>query len=144
MPESAAADLAALTRDFAGATIEAKSHGAALHYRAIPDAEDAIVAAALVVAGQHDLATKRGKCVIELLSERTDKGSAVRQMMEHEPFAGAFPVFIGDDVTDEDGFRAVNEAGGAAILVGDARATEACYRLASPQDVYHWLNLEIE
>lgn len=143
MSHEAARDLARITDAFAQATVEYKSHGAALHYRAIPQDEDALVAAAQEVAERHALATKRGKCVIELLSERADKGTAVRLMMAHPPFTGAFPVFVGDDVTDEDGFRAANGLGGTSILVGDERESAACYRLESPQDIYRWLNLEI-
>ncbi|HEU4820591.1 MAG TPA: trehalose-phosphatase, partial [Qipengyuania sp.] len=70
-----------------------------------------------------------------------DKGAAVRSLMTTAPFAGARPVFLGDDVTDEDGFAAVHECGGLAIAVGPRPAVQADYALADPAAVHHWLGL---
>ena len=49
-----------------------------------------------------------------------DKGIAVARLMERDPFAGRLPVFIGDDVTDEDGIAKAREAGGAGLRVPEA------------------------
>jgi trehalose 6-phosphate phosphatase len=61
--------------------------------------------------------------------------------MEEPPFAGACPVFVGDDVTDEDGFEAADELGGFGILVGGRAPTAARYALADPRAVVEWLGL---
>jgi trehalose 6-phosphate phosphatase len=37
--------------------------------------------------------------------------------MEHPPFAGRIPVFIGDDVTDESVFKVLPEIGGKGFSV---------------------------
>jgi len=124
-----------------GFALEAKPHGAALHYRDDPSLEGAGLAFARDLAASQGLDIKRGKCVIELVGRGANKGSAVSAFMALAPFAGAMPVFIGDDVTDEDGFRAVSELGGCGILVGDRQPSCARYRLASPAAVHHWLEI---
>ena len=53
--------------------------------------------------------------------------------MNEAPFAGRRPIYVGDDVTDLDGFGAVEHAGGLSVAVGDR--VEAQVRVASPRDV---------
>ena len=48
-------------------------------------------------------------------------------------------VFVGDDVTDEDGFRAVNGLGGITIRVGGSQGSEAEYSLPDVAAVHRWL-----
>jgi trehalose 6-phosphate phosphatase len=132
-------------RIFAGAhrgiEYEAKKHGAALHFRAVPELEHAAVAFAERQAVLHGLWVKPGKFVIELVNQGADKAGAVRAFMGEEPFAGAMPVFVGDDVTDEDGFRAAGELGGFGVVVGARGGTLARYCLDSPAKVLEWLEL---
>ncbi len=59
--------------------------------------------------------------------------------MAEPPFAGRRPVFVGDDVTDEDGFGWVREAGGVAVIVDGTGPTSAQFRLASVSAVKEWL-----
>ena len=47
------------------------------------------------------------------------KGNALRRLMETAPFAGRLPLFIGDDVTDEDAIRAATDLGGRGLRVRD-------------------------
>ena len=68
--------------------------------------------------------------VVELRPHGRDKGDALRAFMAEPDFAGARPVFVGDDLTDEHAFEAAPRLGGAGILVGPPRATAARYRLA--------------
>lgn len=127
-------------REF-GLVLEAKPHGAALHYRTHPERAPMAEALADQVATRFELAIKPGKGVVELTQTGANKGDAVRAFLELAPFAGAMPVFIGDDVTDEDGMTACEEAGGFGILVGDRTPTAACYRLPHVPAVYQWLSL---
>ena len=139
-PRGALAQLAEFAGD-KGFALEEKPHGAALHYRANPALENCGVEFAGTIARHHGLVLKRGKCVVELVHPGAEKGAAVRAFMQHPLFAGSHPVFIGDDVTDEDGFTAVAEYGGTGILVGDRYHTKAQYRLADPASVLAWLGV---
>ena len=84
---------------------------------------------------QPDLALLQGDHVVEVRSPAHNKGEAVRRIMAETPFRGRRPIFIGDDVTDEDGFLVVQELGGTAIIVGDRRPTLATRKLASVGEV---------
>lgn len=125
----------------AGIRLETKPHGGALHYRANPGAGEEALAYAQTLAVEHGFDVKHGKFVIELVRPGADKGGAVRAFMDHPPFAGRRPVFIGDDVTDEDGMAAAKKLGGFGILVGERESTGASYLLAGPQAVHDWLGL---
>lgn len=143
-PQPLDADTMAAIRKLAekhGALFERKAHGAALHFRANPDAGKAIVSAAEGIAHSASLVAKHGKCVVELVRPGAEKGAAVRAFMERAPFAGSSPVFLGDDVTDEDGFAAAAELGGFGIAVGERPSHNARYHLPSVKDVHAWLTL---
>ena len=140
MPEAVFEALAEFA-DGEGFHLERKAYGAALHYRADPSLAERAEAFAGSLAVKHGLMVKRGKYVVELVPPGADKGGAVRAFMGEPPFAGACPVFVGDDVTDEDGFEAARELGGFGILVGRRAPTAARYALADPAAVVEWLDL---
>ena len=143
-PETFPADIKAKLERFAlaeGFSLENKPHGAALHYRDRPEIEEAGIAFSSQLADVNGLAVKRGKCVIELTLPGADKGGAVHAFMAAEPFSVGLPIFIGDDVTDEDGFAACEQFGGSAIIVGERRPTSAPFALPTPQAVHEWLGL---
>jgi len=143
-PEPMPAAAADRLRGFAseqGLRLETKPHGSALHYRENPAAEAAGRDFAQSLAAEHGLVVKHGKFVIELVLPGADKGGAVRAFMQEAPFAGCTPIFVGDDVTDEDGMAAAAELGGFGVLVGDWRPTVARHRLADPGTVHDWLGL---
>jgi trehalose 6-phosphate phosphatase len=77
--------------------------------------------------------------VFEIAPRGHNKGQAIREMLEHEPFAHRNPVFVGDDVTDEDGFRSVNDMQGISIRVGHSGNTAASCVLDDVAAVQDWL-----
>lgn len=140
LPQAAREAIEHFTLDH-GLLYERKPHGAAIHFRTHPELEGQAHSFANALAQKHTLATKRGKCVIELVQPGANKGGAVGLLMQHGPFPGATPVFIGDDVTDEDGFKACEMLGGFGILVGERAGSAARYRLSHVKDVHAWLKL---
>jgi len=135
--DRAAAALAAYA-DREGLLLEEKTLGVTLHYRADPARGPAAIAAAERVAAEHGLGANRGKMMVEVRLPG-DKGRAVKSLMAADAMAGTQPWFLGDDVTDEDGFAAVAALGGAGVLVDDLRETAARYRLAGTTAVRDWL-----
>lgn len=127
----------AATRE--GLLVEPKPYSVALHYRLRPEAEDEALAVTRSLAEALGLNVKRGKMVVELLTPGYDKGSVVAKFMETAPFRGSRPVFLGDDITDEDAFTKVLELDGGGILVGPERETAARWRLPGVADVHAWL-----
>lgn len=122
-----------------GMLAEKKPHGVAIHFRQSPERIDEVEAFAAELASRHGLHLQRGVMVRELRPGGADKGDAVRAFQSEPPFGSGRPVFVGDDVTDEDAFRAAAELGGAGVLVGEERATAATYRLPSVTAVLDWL-----
>ena len=118
-----------------GALLEDKGHALALHYRNAPEHEAELRRAMQGVAAglAPDFTVLEGKCVLELKPSVATKGDAVREFLREAPFAGRRPIYVGDDVTDLDGFAAVEQAGGLSVAVGDR--IRAQRRVASPHEV---------
>lgn len=135
------AAIEAIAADYPDASLEHKGVTLAVHYRRCPGIEHELVERveeALVGVGSQ-LKLMRGKMVLEIKPAEGDKGTAIAAFMEEAPFAGRTPVFIGDDVTDEDGFRAVNELGGISVKVNSG-SSDARFRLPGTQAVIDWLD----
>lgn len=125
-----------------GAVVENKHAGFALHWRAAPDAADTMRAFAEHALSQlPGFRLQHGDQVAELLPIGGDKGNAIEAFLDEKPFAGRHPVFAGDDLTDEAGFRVVNARDGTSVLVGARSGSAATFRLDSPADVRVWLGM---
>jgi trehalose 6-phosphate phosphatase len=103
-----------------GARFEAKPRGFGLHFRLAPEAGPVIhEALSRLVADSKDFWLMPGHMMWEVRPHGVDKGDAVARLMRSPPFLGRLPVFIGDDVTDEDGMRVARSLGGAGLRVQD-------------------------
>lgn len=140
LPPEVVSALDDFARANGGLLVEPKPFSVAIHYRSHPGALEGLLICAEAVASGRGLQVKHGKQVIELVMPGSDKGAAVARFMEEPVFAGAKPVFVGDDVTDEDAFHAVARMGGAGVLVGDQRPTAALWRLPDVAAVHAWLS----
>lgn len=122
-----------------GVLVERKPASVALHYRAAPAfGAEVVDFAARRVAQARGLTLLRGKMVVEIAAGHRTKGDAIADFLREHPFAGRRPVFAGDDVTDEDGFRAIAPHDGIAIKIGPG-PSEAPWRLESPRELHGWL-----
>ena len=130
-----------LVRHYKGLLLEDKGSALAVHFRQAPQHERAAMEVMGELANQlrEKFVLRDGKCVLELTPRGYSKRGAIEAFMREPPFAGRTPVFIGDDVTDEDGFEAVNTLGGYSVRVGDLAATAARFRFSSVSTVIAWL-----
>ncbi len=113
-----------------GATLERKAHGFVLHYRAAPAEGPALgEALAALVEGSDRFVLVPARKAWELRPRGADKGTAVEALMRRGPFAGRAPVFIGDDVTDEDGIATAQRLGGVGLRVAEAFGSPAGVRV---------------
>lgn len=141
--EQAAAQLRDQLGKIPGVVVEHKRFGVAVHYRnAERDRVGEVLAAVRAAGRRAALRVTTGREVIELRPDLDwDKGKTLRWVIDHLPGAGSgslTPVYLGDDITDEDAFDAVRDGDvpGVPILVrhsddGD-RATAALFALDSP------------
>ncbi|MEO8624715.1 MAG: trehalose-phosphatase [bacterium] len=124
-----------------GLMLQDKGYSLALHYRQAPHM--AAYAHHLMRAAQatlgSDFAVMRGKRIVEIKPAFSNKGTAVAQLMTIPAFAGRIPVFVGDDITDEYGFSAVNEMHGISVKIGTG-PTVANWRLRDITELMTWLS----
>ena len=128
----------------AGALIERKRFSIAAHYRNVNENDfPALARAVSEVAARHgELRTMEGKKVYELLPNIDwDKGKAVLWLLEHLDLerGKVRPIYIGDDRTDEDAFRALGQRGAAILVSEQPRSTAASYSLKNPAEVERFL-----
>jgi len=117
-----------------GAHIEEKTFNVVVHYRQAPANADEIRSFLHSVVGKSgkDFEILPARMAFEIRHRALNKGAAVDAFMAEKPFASRVPVFVGDDVTDEDGFRAAEALGGLGV---DVRVVFA----GEPADVRAWL-----
>lgn len=133
--------LAAIAKLSPGILLEDKGYSLALHYRLAPHAEKAIYAAVSLIRADlpnAPIEVLPGKCVCEIKHSGFTKATGVLELMNHEPFKGRHPLFIGDDVTDESVFAIMPELRGLAFSVG-RRAKGVAGHFDEPSDVRQWL-----
>lgn len=138
--DAAERDLAARIEPIDGARLERKRYALAVHYRlATPDRIPAVSDAVEVVAAAHpDLRRTGGKKVFELRPNLDwDKGRAIEWLLQTLGLdrPEVVPLYVGDDETDEDAFRALGRRGIGIVVRGEAddRPTAAAFALASPE-----------
>jgi trehalose 6-phosphate phosphatase len=121
-----AARLAPLVEGTPGARLEVKPASVAVHVRQVQDRSAA--AAVLENArtlGDSSLTMKPGKDVLEMAMTDADKGTALRRLRSE--LGAAATIYLGDDLTDEDGFRALG-SDDVSVKIGPG-TTDARYRV---------------
>ncbi len=122
-----------------GALLEDKRRTVAIHFRMAPQAAAAAreLAAGIVEKLGQQYQIQPGDMMLEIKPRGFTKATAIRAFMQEPPFSGRRPVFIGDDLTDQDGFPAVESMGGISIGVGDR--VQGQYHLDTVSQVRDWL-----
>jgi alpha,alpha-trehalase len=127
-----------------GALVERKRFSIAAHYRTVnendlPKLERAVSG---VAARHRELRNMEGKKVYELQPDIDwDKGKAVLWLLQILGLeqANVLPIYIGDDRTDEDAFRAIRDRGTGILVSEQPRATAASHLLKDPTEVQQFL-----
>ena len=126
-----------LVRSYPGALLERKARGFALHYRGAPQARDPFkTALTQLLATTPGFELHPAHMLWEVRPLGADKGRAVAALMQRPPFASRIPIFIGDDVTDEDGMAEARKRGGAGYRVDTI--------FGDPDGVRSWLRRSAE
>ena len=81
----------------------------------------------------------KGKEVLEVKPLSHNKGTAISYFMRTKPFIKRRPIFIGDDVSDEDGFETVNKKGGWSVRVGNNKRSKANFFLPNVKSVHEMM-----
>ncbi|MGH7483578.1 MAG: trehalose-phosphatase [Longimicrobiales bacterium] len=149
-----AARLAVALADHDGVEIEDKGLTLSVHYRRAtsPGAGDSVRAAVARVCDDPALRASDGKMVVEIRPDVDwDKGRATRFLLDTlggDAAAELPAIFIGDDRTDEDAFRALRDGPGSGVVLREAvlvsaepgEDTAATCAVRSPDDVARLLD----
>jgi len=127
-----------------GARVERKCFSIAAHYRNVKENDvPAVQRVVNAVAARHrQLRRLDGKKVYELLPDiNWDKGKAVVWLLEilGVERGNVRPIYIGDDSTDEDAFRALEHVGIGILVSEQSQPTAASYLLKNPAEVERFL-----
>ncbi|WP_152206833.1 trehalose-phosphatase [Marinobacter changyiensis] len=133
--------------DIEGHSVERKKFSIAVHYRQVPQAEVGKLRPILdkILVEHPLLRLGHGKKVFEIRPDIDwNKGEAVlwflQQLAQERP--GLAPLYVGDDITDEDAFHALAGRGlRVAVRYDESRQTAADYAVADTQDVKRLLDL---
>ena len=125
--------------DMPGLWMENKTFALAVHFRQNPDlAMECLARVQRAAQPFSQIEVFNGHAVVEIRRKGLGKGLAISFLLQHPAFAERTPVFVGDDLADEEGFLAVQAAGGHGVKVGPGD-TVARYHLADVAAVHRWL-----
>ncbi len=148
--DKAEAELREALDAISGIQVERKKYSLAIHYRRAAPQDHRQVDKRIQDAAQHykrELRISSGKRVYDFQPKIDwDKGKALDWIIRtafSKPDE-VFPLYVGDDLTDEDAFRSVESRGLGIVVRDEIRPTEAHYALDSPDEVGRFLRLFAE
>jgi alpha,alpha-trehalase len=123
-----------------GVIVERKLFAIAVHYRLVAEDDVSKVERAVddILNVSSGLRKTYGKKVFELRpAVEWDKGKAVLWLIDELGLdrPDILPVYIGDDVTDEDAFAAIAERGIGILVAEEPQRTAARFRVRSTEEV---------
>jgi len=137
-PESWQVRLQRFLHEHPGTELEYKTSGITVHFRRAAEAEDEALRLLTTLLSEAPGGAEilPAKMALELKLTPANKGKAIADLMEEEPYRQRLPIFAGDDVTDEPGFAVARALGGVALPMDDAFQSE-------PRRLRDWLAAEI-
>ncbi len=128
-----------------GLILEDKRYALALHYRLAQSQDTWAIEEFLAAVRAYQrkgitLEVIHGKKVIEVRPVGSSKGRAVQFLLAGE-HANTFPIYIGDDLTDEEAFTALSERGITILVADPPQASAARYYLNNPPEVLRFLSM---
>ncbi len=131
-------------RSIAGAQVERKKFAVAIHFRRVAKEQVAALTAVVdgVLADSEGLRKTGGKMIFELRPDIDwDKGKALNWLLEKLQLdkRSVLPLYIGDDLTDEDAFRELQQHGFGILVRDEVRPSLARYALESVDEVQTFL-----
>lgn len=123
-----------------GVQVERKKFAIAVHFRRVAEERHGEVGQVVdaVLAENSDLRKTGGKKIFELRPDLDwDKGKALLWLLEKLDLdrPGIVPLYLGDDLTDEDALRAIEQRGIGILVRDESRPTHARFALESPGEV---------
>jgi alpha,alpha-trehalase len=137
-------ELRAALDGISGARVQRKRFSIAAHYRNVSknDLSKVHCAVSDVLERHPELRRLDGKQVCELLpGVDWDKGKAVLWLLEtlRAKRKNLSPIYVGDDSTDEDAFRAIEQRGCGIVVSEQSQPTAAKFSLKNPAEVERFL-----
>jgi trehalose 6-phosphate phosphatase len=141
VPAPLVAAVEKLARSIPGVFVEHKGIALAVHYRAAPAFEPMLETElrGLLDAHANRLVLSQGRRVLELAPRTSTKGTALKQLMQMQPFQGRRPVMIGDDMSDEAALDVAASLGGMGLKVGGEHFRGGGTHFSGPAQVRSWL-----
>lgn len=131
--------------DFPGSLLEDKHYALALHYRQVQSSDhNQIIERFLSVVHEYQrqgaaIEVVHGKKVLEIRPLGVNKGKAVQFVLQSREVR-TLPLYLGNDTTDEDAFRALRERGITILVADQPQRTAARYYLKNPEEVLVFLS----
>jgi len=137
-PDSWQIRLERFLHDHPGTELEYKTSGITVHFRRAAEAQDEALRLLTTLMSEAPGGAEilPAKMAFELKLTPANKGKAIADLMEEEPYRQRIPIFAGDDVTDEPGFAVVKALGGVPLPMDKAFQSE-------PRRLRDWLASEI-
>ena len=130
---------------YKGMILENKTYTLSIHYRMIKKRsvekfKNDVYNITANYLNKKNIVITTGKKVIEIRPDIAwNKGSIVRWLVTHIKGKSKFPIYIGDDTTDEDAFKALKRSGYTAVVSKTKRKSAARFRLKSTEEVFVFL-----
>lgn len=122
-----------------GVLVEDKTFSIAFHFRKARQHEAILRIGVEAIAKNTGFVVQKGIDVYEIRPQGSDKGDALSKLMRDQSFRDRLPIYIGDDIADENALAIAQKFTGIGIHVGSLISNAARFGLSSPGAVLHWL-----